>query len=440
MRSNHDSNPRRQSWHSAFRTLQSRNPEPLAEHLDANQLADLLSGRAPDPIWRHLSLCEHCRLAAVLATGDEQTAQIRQPEAVKYGLGAVPRWLPAAAALLLIGSAVWWRLGLPQIVQSPAPLTPAARVRRAPAPRRTRTATTTLSQAGIFAARPHTRWTRDLTQAVPVRHSQPPSQPLSGIQLATSLAAASAPAQPWLSEKAYAPRPSLTMASMDAAPAAQAEVANLRPAAAETRKMVLASAAEEPAPALASHSDSGHGIFSPLFSIRKLGMPVLQATWNQALMGTGHTIAQMDFAGTSREKQPLNTLVANPPATLNEATSETVMDASSAMAYTHWRLWRGQLQRSLVGQRYWEPIAAGDAQFSSFSGAGPDLWAGTKDGRLFFTHDGGQHWQIWQLRDAAGKPVREPIVEINMQGRTGKLRAQGLVWRTRDGGRHWSVR
>ncbi len=451
-----NSNLRPLSWRSAFRALQAQDQETLTTHLDANQLADLLAGRAPVSAWRHLSLCEACRLAAILAAGGEQPARLQPRSPARFHLTAMPSWLPATAALLLIGSAIWWRVDRTRVIQSPAPASRRSPARRVLALPRLITAPSIASTvAQLSAVRLPKRYARRM---IPTPASARPPQsaalPRNGFRLATSHTTPAA--QTWVSEQAYGPRPSLTLYGANTAPAPAPSFNAAKSLATNTLienspssvsgitgKMALASNSGHRVAlptTLMPQDSSSHGIFTPLFSIRRLGMPILQATWNQALMGTGHAITQMDFARASREMQPLNTLVANAPAGLLINSGASAREVSSSLASPHWRIWHGQLQRSLVGQRYWEPISAGKARFSSFYAAGSILWAGTEDGRLFFTPDGGRHWQVWQLRNSAGQPVHAVIRGLRLQGQSGELHAQGLTWRTRDGGLHWSVR
>ncbi len=437
MRPHPELKPQRRPWACLPRVLQNRTPE--SPHLDANQLADLVAGSAPDAVWSHLSRCETCRLASVLAAESGLPEPRRSSGRVFSLHSPVPRWAPAAAALLLIGSAVWWRMRLPLTVHSPAANSaPPLRVRRIArvlprlAPARRQAGLT--PGARLAAAPPPARPARPLVLPAPTQLAITTEPAASAGNNATaaisrpSLAGRRIAAETGIAVALPFPKRTYAALNFPAAP-----VGN------KTVEMTAAppAMASQPVATLASRQNGGHGILTALFTLRRMGSPLLQDAWNTALAGHAHASA-LNFALASEGMQPQNTLVANPPAgmldSLPAGGSETT---PAAFTTAHWRLWHGELQRSLVGRRYWEPISAGEVRFRSLTGNGSTLWAGSDDGRLFFTRDGGEHWQVVQLRNAAGQPLLAPITYLRMHGRQGELRAGASFWRTRDGGLHW---
>lgn len=442
-----ESDPKRQLlWRRGLQKLQERGTEESPAHLDANQISDLLAGVAPKSAWRHLSRCEPCRLTVLLSSQTNAELPKTLPAKSAYRPAPLQRWAPAAAALLLASGAVWWVTRAPKPSRASAPQRAALLMPVRTQPLRLNTIAATRSLASLRIGHSSTRGL-SFSRA---RHIRRPHRPRR-IQLATSTVPASPTSTP-----SYIPRPSLapamqagmTQLATRLRPAAPAKnlYSGLNPiptaiSAEKTESEIPASELPSPAVSLASSRQTGHGFFTPLRSLTRMGAPLLQAAWSEALASAKSS--NMNFALASHEAEPANTLMAYPPDYAPRATTARRRGvvyraaATKAAAASRWRIWRGELQRSLVGQRYWEPISAGSVRFLALAVEGRRLWAGSNDGRLFSTRDAGAHWRVLQLHNSAGQVVRAAITRLQMSGRTGELRAGHQRWRTQDSGIHW---
>lgn len=86
-----------------------RDPTP---HPEPEALGALASGTLPEA--QRLSLVDHLSQCAACRAEFELLDAIAKAETPARSVGALPRWLPLAAAVVLsIGALAWWRLGRP---------------------------------------------------------------------------------------------------------------------------------------------------------------------------------------------------------------------------------------------------------------------------------------------------------------------------------------
>jgi hypothetical protein len=127
------------------------------------------------------------------------------------------------------------------------------------------------------------------------------------------------------------------------------------------------------------------------------------------------------------------------------ASIRTVLSAKPGKEKTVWQLENspegGALRKSEDGGATWvtAPVGAGTRLYA-LSAAGPEIWVGGADGKLFHSTDNGTHWNPVAVAYAASQ-LSEAIVEIDSQGSTVTLKtSSGATLTSDDHGIEWHRR
>ena len=395
-------------------------PEIASRHLDPDELA-LLAVQAAAPVdsrlWEHLSGCEDCRQALRLALEiqpEQAPVLLLKPQSERWRpWAALPRWMPVAATLLLVCSAawLWWsKQTWTAVSQGPARVIGARRALVPLASRRKRPAKMALFNVAPGPLAP--RESRPIRMAQVMNH-----MPMrSGLHAAAGWAAAHAALRPFTLPAAGVAQMSLAQAPLQswqapASPRTTAQLAFSDPAA-------MAPVISLPGRALGFIGNGLRDAASAAAFVR-FAPPHPLATFHAPAMAEG-----LASGGSMRS-------LAVPAAD----------SGIPAFTPTQWRVVRGVLLSSLGNQNLWQQVAVGHSPITSVAASGNWVWAGDQQGRIWRSHDAGNHWSAMTLV-FHGRRLRSPISRISMlDQRTGTLITRsGNHCQTLNGGRSWSCR
>ncbi len=400
-------------------------PAIASRHLDPDELS-LLIAQAAAPVdsrvWEHLSACEDCRQALRLALEiqeiqpDTAAIPLSHPKAERrIPWTALPRWMPVAATVLLVCSAAWLWMSKPTwTAVSQGPVGRMKAVSSAPPPfaksRRPRATMALFNPTpGPFAPR----------KSQPVRMAQVMNHmPMrSGLNAAAGWAAAHAALRtftvPAIGVSAVSP-PQAPLQSWQApaSPRVAAQLAFSGPSA-------MAPAISLPGRALGFIGNGLRDAASAAAFVR---------------FAPSHPLATFNSSTLAEGLAPAN-------GSMRSLAAPAADSSVPVFTSTQWRAVHGLLLSSLGNQNLWQQVAVGHSPITSVAASGNYVWAGDQQGRIWFSHDAGNHWSAMTL-EFHGHPLHSPIIRISMlDQRTGTLITRsGNRCRTLNAGRSWNCR
>lgn len=150
---------------------------------------------------------------------------------------------------------------------------------------------------------------------------------------------------------------------------------------------------------------------------------------------SGERFRQQDEAVGMAHHKASHAVMSLPPSAVREPNMRWSINASASTSNGS----RGVVERSTDGGKTWEVVQVNNgADFRAVAADGPDVWAGSSDGSLFHSSNGGSDWQQIQVAEASTRLGGAIVsIEIPDSQRVIVTTNSGERWISADGGGHW---
>jgi hypothetical protein len=420
-----------------------------AAHPDADLLTAFSEGALGeterDRVMDHIARCGECREIVFLAAPEIllEQAPVKQPQPVVSGWRRFMPVMAAAAAIVVVGSAVLLnrpgRMETPSAKIAEAPQSSATRSAEAPTPEPQSTTpqpAAAVSDKSLATKKQATTPLSDVMAEQKDQRSRPDVSNAEASQQQITASGAHGPIAPKGNATNYQnlavtparPTSNLPTAAGKYGPVEAAgnssNYAYGMPETAKNQPVIGGIVGAQIAPAEKAKV-AGKPAATPPITVTASAPQTAEVTTK-----TRDALAKKELRDSQSE---IGGFAAN-SAALDTASTEVT--ASRMVVRAHWRITKsGGLERSFGNGQWSAVLSDAPDKFRVVSVIGNDVWAGGNTGALYHSRDAGEHWIKIPLEG-----VTEPITSIQFRdASSGTVKTEsGAKWETSDGGAHWT--